>query len=67
MQIEIQRANMVRNQIRPVGVEDTNVTNAMLKIPRHVFIAQKLSSVAYTSVSFNKDKSKPFGTRKNFK
>jgi len=48
MQIEIQRANMVRNQIRPVGVEDTNVTNAMLKIPRHVFIAQKLSSVAYS-------------------
>lgn len=48
MTIQIQRANMVRNQIRPIGVTDSNVTNAMLQIPRHHFVAQKFSSVAYS-------------------
>ncbi len=48
MTIQIQRVNMVRNQIRPIGVTDSNVTSAMLEIPRNHFIAQKFASVAYS-------------------
>lgn len=46
--IEIQRQNMVRNQIRAVGVENSNVMNAMLKIPRHEFVMEKYRGVAYS-------------------
>jgi protein-L-isoaspartate(D-aspartate) O-methyltransferase len=46
--MEIERQNMVRNQIRPIGVDDNNVIGAMLEIPRHKFISQKFSSVAYS-------------------
>lgn len=48
MTIEIRRSNMVRNQIRAIGVENQGLTNAMLEIPRQEFLAKKVSSVAYS-------------------
>jgi len=46
--MEIDRKNMVRNQIRAIGVDDNNVIGAMLEIPRHEFVSRKFSSVAYS-------------------
>jgi protein-L-isoaspartate(D-aspartate) O-methyltransferase len=61
MTIQIQRANMVRNQVRPIGVTDSNVTGAMLKVPRHHFVAEKFAAVAYSDAElpmFNGDNKK---------
>lgn len=46
--MEIERKNMVRNQVRAIGIENPDITNAMLEIPRHKFVSKKFSSVAYS-------------------
>ncbi len=44
----LQRHNMVRNQVRVIGVEDERILNAMLEIEREKFIIDKFQSVAYS-------------------
>ncbi len=44
----IQRHNMVRNQVRVVGVADEKILGAMLEITRHDFVIEKFKSVAYS-------------------
>ncbi len=41
------RELMVRNQIAARGVRDSNVLNAMLNVPRHVFVGKENLSWAY--------------------
>lgn len=41
------RHEMVDNQIERRGVKDLLVLNAMRKVPRHLFLSEKLHSVAY--------------------
>ncbi len=45
---EIERLNMVRNQVRVVGIDDQAISDVMVKIPRHRFIAQPWQAVAYS-------------------
>ena len=45
---ELAKKNMVRNQVRVVGVEDELINDTMLKIPRHLFVAPYWESVAYS-------------------
>jgi protein-L-isoaspartate(D-aspartate) O-methyltransferase len=47
-QYKIERLNMVRNQVRVVGVDDQDINDVMLKIPRHLFVAPKYEAVAYS-------------------
>lgn len=42
-----ERENMVRYQIENRGIKDTLVLNAMLKVPRHKFVAKSYRSNAY--------------------
>jgi len=44
----IQRHNMVRNQVRVVGIEDDRILNAMLEIERHKFASEKFQCVGYS-------------------
>jgi protein-L-isoaspartate(D-aspartate) O-methyltransferase len=41
------RLRMVETQIKARGVKDTLVLNAMKKVPRHLFVPEKLKSKAY--------------------
>ena len=44
----LQRHNMVRNQVRVIGVEDEQILNAMLEIEREKFVIDKFKPVAYS-------------------
>jgi protein-L-isoaspartate(D-aspartate) O-methyltransferase len=44
---EKERNRMVDTQIAAMGVTDTNVLAAMRKVPRHLFVEDKLQDVAY--------------------
>jgi protein-L-isoaspartate(D-aspartate) O-methyltransferase len=48
----IARERMVREQIYEKGVRDRNVLEAMLRIPRHVFLDKNAGSEAYSDHSF---------------
>lgn len=41
------REKMVQSQIRSRGISDKNVLDAMIEVPRHVFVPEKLISRAY--------------------
>lgn len=41
------RMNMVESQIRPNGVTDRRILEAMLEVPREVFVPEALRSLAY--------------------
>jgi len=41
------RAKMVQEQIVRRGIKDKNVLNALLKVPRHLFVAQEQQPLAY--------------------
>lgn len=43
----ISRRRMVEEQVRSRGVTDPRVIEAMLKVPRHLFVPEALSSQAY--------------------
>ncbi len=45
---EQQRLQMVEQQIRGRGITDPTVLDAMLRVPRHRFVAATLSQVAYS-------------------
>ena len=47
MNYELARQNMVKNQIRPNGVTNHKVLNAMASIPREMFVPDRVCSVAY--------------------
>lgn len=44
----LQRHNMVRNQVRVIGVEDDRILNAMLDIARENFVIDEFKAVAYS-------------------
>ena len=44
---EQQRIKMVEEQIRRRGIRDENVLNAMLTVPRHLFVNKKEQHIAY--------------------
>lgn len=44
---EIERERMVREQIIRRGINDQRVIEAMLKVPRHIFVEEALSNRAY--------------------
>ena len=41
------RESMVTTQIKSRGIKDTNVLEAMEKVPRHVFVPENMRKVAY--------------------
>lgn len=43
----IARENMVESQVRPNGITDTGVIDAMSEIPREVFVPDAVNSLAY--------------------
>jgi protein-L-isoaspartate(D-aspartate) O-methyltransferase len=44
---DAKRENMVDTQLRPRGIKDDNVLEAMRKVPRHLFVPDNLVSHAY--------------------
>ncbi len=57
MNFEIARKRMVEGQIIARGIKDRRVVEAMLKIPRHVFVEEAMASQAYN------DKPLPIGEK----
>jgi protein-L-isoaspartate(D-aspartate) O-methyltransferase len=57
MNFEIARKRMVEGQIIARGIKDRRVIEAMLKIPRHVFVEEAMASQAYN------DKPLPIGEK----
>jgi protein-L-isoaspartate O-methyltransferase len=45
---KIQRHNMVRNQIRTIGIEDERILSAMAEIEREKFVLDKFKPIAYS-------------------
>ncbi len=45
---ESQRNQMVRNQIKARGIKSKTVTDAMRKVPRHLFVPKNMAHLAYT-------------------
>jgi len=43
-----QRRSMVEHQLRARGIRDSRVLQAMLEVPRHLFVAAELLDCAYT-------------------
>lgn len=50
--------NMIRNQIRVVGVTNEKIMNAMMEIPRHEFVSSKHSVIAYSDAELELDDSR---------
>src|SRR5512135_2972285 len=57
MNFEIARKRMVEGQIIARGIRDRRVIEAMLKIPRHIFVEEAMASQAYN------DKPLPIGEK----
>lgn len=57
MNFEIMRKKMVQEQIIARGIEDRRVIDAMLKIPRHIFVQEAFAAQAYS------DKALPIGEK----
>ncbi|HKZ17488.1 MAG TPA: protein-L-isoaspartate(D-aspartate) O-methyltransferase [Geobacteraceae bacterium] len=57
MNFEIARRRMVESQIISRGIKDRRVIDAMLKIPRHVFVEEAMAAQAYN------DKPLPIGEK----
>jgi protein-L-isoaspartate(D-aspartate) O-methyltransferase len=51
MNYEIARKKMVQEQIVARGVNDRRVIDAMLKIPRHIFVQEAFAAQAYSDTS----------------
>jgi protein-L-isoaspartate(D-aspartate) O-methyltransferase len=45
---DVSRKQMVEHQIASRGVKDGKVLDAMLKVPRHVFVSEDLQGLAYS-------------------
>lgn len=57
LNFEIMRKKMVQDQIIARGVSDRRVIDAMLKIPRHIFVQEAFAAQAYN------DKALPIGEK----
>ncbi|MFZ4854968.1 MAG: protein-L-isoaspartate(D-aspartate) O-methyltransferase [Desulfuromonadaceae bacterium] len=57
MNFEIMRRKMVQDQIISRGIRDRRVIDAMLKIPRHIFVQEAFAAQAYN------DKALPIGEK----
>ncbi|MDD2897949.1 MAG: protein-L-isoaspartate(D-aspartate) O-methyltransferase [Desulfuromonadaceae bacterium] len=57
MNFEIMRKKMVQDQIIARGISDRRVIDAMIKIPRHVFVEEAFAAQAYN------DKALPIGEK----
>ncbi len=51
MNFDIARRKMVREQLVDRGIADARVVEAMLKIPRHIFVQEAMASRAYSDSS----------------
>lgn len=51
MNYEIARKRMVESQIIARGITDRRVVEAMLKVPRHIFVEEAMSAQAYSDSS----------------
>jgi protein-L-isoaspartate(D-aspartate) O-methyltransferase len=51
MNIDVSRKRMVETQIIARGITDRRVIDAMLKIPRHLFVQEAMASQAYNDTS----------------
>lgn len=51
MNIDVSRKRMVETQIIARGVTDRRVIDAMLKLPRHLFVQEAMASQAYNDTS----------------
>lgn len=49
--LDIARRRMVENQIVARGITDRRVIEAMLKVPRHIFVEEAMSAQAYSDSS----------------
>jgi len=47
MEFDKKRRAMVENQIIRRGITDKNVIDAMLKVPRHLFVEEAMRESAY--------------------
>lgn len=57
MNFEIMRKKMVNDQIMARGISDRRVIDAMMKIPRHIFVQEAFAAQAYS------DKALPIGEK----
>ena len=57
MNFEIMRKKMVQDQIIGRGISDQRVIDAMMKIPRHIFVQEAFAAQAYS------DKALPIGEK----
>ncbi|MCL2760397.1 MAG: protein-L-isoaspartate(D-aspartate) O-methyltransferase [Desulfuromonadales bacterium] len=48
MNLDIARKKMVESQIIGRGIEDSRVIEAMLRVPRHLFVQEAMSAQAYS-------------------
>lgn len=51
MNIDVSRKRMVETQIIAKGITDRRVIDAMLKLPRHLFVQEAMASQAYNDTS----------------
>lgn len=51
MNIDVSRKRMVETQIIARGITDRRVIDAMLKLPRHLFVQEAMASQAYNDTS----------------
>lgn len=51
MNIDVSRKRMVQTQIIARGITDRRVIDAMLKLPRHLFVQEAMASQAYNDTS----------------
>jgi protein-L-isoaspartate(D-aspartate) O-methyltransferase len=51
MNFDISRRRMVETQVVARGIKDRRVIDAMLKIPRHLFVQEAMASQAYNDTS----------------
>lgn len=62
--IENMRKDMVENQLRPRGITDDRVLDAMGDVPRHLFVAEDLRDEAYMDgplpIGFDQTISQPY-------
>ena len=56
MDFEIARKNMVNNQLRPNGVKEPLLLQAMGEVPREIFLPHNLRTQAYCDDSINLEK-----------
>lgn len=54
----IARHNMVRNQVRPIGVEDERILSAMAEIERKRFVLDKFKPIAYSDSEIHIDETR---------